>query len=240
MPKPRRSFLADRIANELREEIAAGIWEADDKLPTEAALCKRFEVSRATVRSALKELDVLGLVHSIQGSGTYVRRQTSVRDGLERMGSISDSITASGKAPRQEYSRRTIRHVTPDEAQRMGVPASTDVVELRRRFFADNEVVCYTYDLLPLAIFPEGFDPKELTGSVFNYFVEVLDRHPSLGLARVHAVQSTHIAWGEKSEKHHLFLLLDQLQYDQNNELIGYSKTYFVEGAYAFELVRKN
>lgn len=236
----RRSFLADPIVAELKAEILDGIWEPEAKLPTEAALCERFGVSRATVRTALKELDVHGLVHSVQGSGTFVRRRSSVRDGLERMGSISNSIIASGKTPRQEYRRRTIRAVTDDEAERMSVARGTSVLELQRRFFADDEVVCYTFDLLPMAIFPSGFDPEVLTGSIFSYFESALGRHATLGVAKVHAVESKRIAWGEQAERHHLFLLLDQLQYDQHHELIGYSRTYFVEGAYAFELVRKN
>ena len=41
-----------------------GVHPPGGRLPTEADLCRRFEVSRATVRSALKELDVLGLVHT--------------------------------------------------------------------------------------------------------------------------------------------------------------------------------
>ena len=238
MPGRQRSALADPIVAALKAEILDETWAPEAKLPTEAALCKRFAVSRATVRSALKELDVLGLVHSVQGAGTFVRRHASVGDGLERMGSISDSIIASGKVPRQDYRRRTIREVTADEAERMSVAATTKVVELQRRFFADDEVVCYTFDLLPLAIFPEGFDPEVLTGSIFSYFQSALGRHATLGLAKVHAVESKRIAWGEQASRHHLFLLLDQLQYDQHNELIGYSRTYFVEGAYAFELVR--
>lgn len=235
-----KGFLADRIVQTIKAEILSGVLPAGARLPTETELGKRFGVSRATVRSAIKELDVLGLVTARQGSGTFVRTEASVGDGLEKMGSISESIQASGKRPHQEYSRRTIRAVTPDEADRMDVPANTDVLELRRRFFADDEIVCYSYDLIPLSIFPDNFDPNDLQGSVFRYFKTELGLHPALGLANVHAIESTNVAWGDESEKHRLFLLLDQLQYDRNNVLIGYSKTYFVEGAYLFRLVRRN
>lgn len=239
-PGKRRSGRADPIVDTLRERIVDGTYSPGDKLPTEAELSSTFNVSRATVRTAIRELDVLGLVWTRQGAGTFVRLRPAVHDGLERMGSISQSILASGKTPHQDYGRRTIRQVLPDEAARMGVPPTTEVLELRRRITADGEVVAYSFDLLPMSLFPAGFDPAVLTGSLFAYFEDTLGLVPWLGLAEVHAVESAHVAWGPDAHRHRLFVLLDQLQYDRDNTLLGYSRSYFVEGAYAFRLVRTN
>ena len=233
-----RRPLADDIAATLKAEIRDGVHQPGARLPTEAELCQRFLVSRATVRSAVKELDVLGLVRTQHGVGTFVRTRAGVRDGLERMGSITESIRASGKAPGHEYARRTLREVLPDEAERMEVPPDTEVLELRRRITADGDVVAYSYDLIPRELLPERFDPEELNGSVFHYFEHRLGVHPTLGLARVHAVESAHIAWGRGASKHRLFILLDQLHYDAAHRLLAYSRTYFIEGAYEFQLTR--
>jgi GntR family transcriptional regulator len=235
---PSRRPLADDIARELKAEIRDGRYPPGSRLPTEADLCRRFGVSRATVRSAVKELDVRGLVRTQQGVGTFVRRRPAVRDGLERMGSITESIRASGKLPGHEYARRTLRQVLPDEAERMEVPPDTEVLELRRRITADGEVVAYSYDLIPRALLPEGFDPEQPSGSMFAFFEQGLGLHATLGLARVRAVESSHIAWGADASKHRLFILLDQLHYDAANRLLAYSRTYFVEGAYEFQLIR--
>lgn len=56
----------------LRGEIAAGALRAGDKLPTEDELCQRFDVSRHTVRSALRDLAEDGLIASRQGSRSVV------------------------------------------------------------------------------------------------------------------------------------------------------------------------
>jgi GntR family transcriptional regulator len=233
-----RRSLAEDIVRALKAEIRDGGYPPGARLPTEAELCRRFGVSRATVRSAVKELDVLGLVHTQHGVGTFVRTRPAVRDGLERMGSISDSIRAGGRTPGHEYARRTLRPVLPDEAERMEVPPETEVLELRRRITADGEVVAYSYDLIPRTLLPARFDASELDGSVFGYFEHRLGRHPTLGLARVRAVESAHIAWGPGATRHRLFLLLDQLHYDAGHELLAYSRTYFIEGAYEFQLTR--
>lgn len=46
--------------------------EPGDRLPTERDLSTRFSVSRSVVREAIKRLQSLGRVHSLQGSGTRV------------------------------------------------------------------------------------------------------------------------------------------------------------------------
>jgi DNA-binding GntR family transcriptional regulator len=56
----------------VREEIAAGTLRVGDKLPTEEALCRRYDVSRHTVRSALRDLAEDGLIASRQGSRSVV------------------------------------------------------------------------------------------------------------------------------------------------------------------------
>ncbi|MFC4223961.1 GntR family transcriptional regulator [Lysinibacter cavernae] len=236
--KKSRPGLSEEIVQTLKSRIHDSEYLPGSRLPTEAQLCDEFAVSRATVRSAIKELDVLGLVQTKHGLGTYVRSTPQVRDGLERMGSISDSIRSSGKIPGMEYARRNVREVHPSEAEIMQVPAGIKVLELHRKIMADHEVVAYSFDLIPMSIFPDDFDPETLSGSIFAYFEDQLGLHPTLGIAEVHAVESKKIGWGEGSSQHTLFLLLDQLQYTEDGILVGYSKSYFVEGNYSFLLKR--
>ena len=73
---------------------------------------------------------------------------------------------------------------------------------------------------------------------MFDYFERRLGVRATLGVARVHAVDSAHIAWGAGAGTHRLFVLLDQLHYDATHRLLAYARTYFVEGAYEFQLIR--
>lgn len=61
------------ISRQLATEIAAGKHRAGDRLPSEAQLVQRFEVSRPTVARALRDLQDQGLIERRAGSGTYVR-----------------------------------------------------------------------------------------------------------------------------------------------------------------------
>jgi DNA-binding GntR family transcriptional regulator len=71
------------VAHTLKAEIAAGEHSVGTKLPTEYELCRRFDVSRSTVRQALAELESAGLVRRRQGSGTtVVAREPALRYSL--------------------------------------------------------------------------------------------------------------------------------------------------------------
>jgi DNA-binding GntR family transcriptional regulator len=61
------------IAEQLAADIATGASGVGKRLPSEAALCRRFEVSRHTVREALRVLGHMGLIDRRQGSGTRIR-----------------------------------------------------------------------------------------------------------------------------------------------------------------------
>lgn len=66
-------MLRQTVLLALERELKAGTWKVGEKLPSEAELCRRFSVSRSTIRSAIGGLESQGLVESRQGSGTIVR-----------------------------------------------------------------------------------------------------------------------------------------------------------------------
>ena len=63
------------IAEKLKHEIETGEYKPNDQVPKELDLAKSYNVSRITVRNALKELENQGLIYRIQGAGTYVKEQ---------------------------------------------------------------------------------------------------------------------------------------------------------------------
>ena len=68
--------LAKQIAERIRESITDGTLKADDQLPTEEELARQFQVSRPTIREALKRLAAQSLIRSRRGpaGGTFINR----------------------------------------------------------------------------------------------------------------------------------------------------------------------
>jgi GntR family phosphonate transport system transcriptional regulator len=61
-----------QIANELRQEIQASVYQIGDRLPTEYELSERFGVNRHTLRRAVEVLRQEGIVDVERGRGTFV------------------------------------------------------------------------------------------------------------------------------------------------------------------------
>ncbi|GGN45769.1 GntR family transcriptional regulator [Streptomyces kronopolitis] len=76
----RRVNAMEVVLRDLRGAIERGDYEVGDKLPSEAELGHRFEVSRSVVREALRAMQALGLTSSRAGKGTYVASPGATED----------------------------------------------------------------------------------------------------------------------------------------------------------------
>lgn len=60
------------VVQELRALIAEQQIKPGDKLPSERVLSETLQVSRSSIREALRSLELLGLIQSRHGGGTYL------------------------------------------------------------------------------------------------------------------------------------------------------------------------
>ncbi|MEO0441812.1 MAG: GntR family transcriptional regulator [Pseudomonadota bacterium] len=72
------------LADELREAVLRGDYPDPGDFPTESVLCKKYDVSRFTVREALRKLTSEGLIARKRGSGTVVQPATARAGALHQ------------------------------------------------------------------------------------------------------------------------------------------------------------
>lgn len=70
----KKPLLSKEVEDQIRNSIANRTFHFGDKLPTELELAEQFQVSRATVRDAIKNLQIMGLLSVKRGlnAGAYV------------------------------------------------------------------------------------------------------------------------------------------------------------------------
>ena len=70
----KKPSLSHTVSEKLKDSISSGAFKPGDKLPSERELMSQFEVSRVTVREALKNLQSLGMIEVKRGmnAGAYV------------------------------------------------------------------------------------------------------------------------------------------------------------------------
>jgi GntR family transcriptional repressor for pyruvate dehydrogenase complex len=70
-PVTRTTLTAD-ICRKLVSHLMRGDWIEGDRIPPERELCQRLGVGRASLREALKALEIMGMIETRLGEGTFV------------------------------------------------------------------------------------------------------------------------------------------------------------------------
>lgn len=67
-----RNNVTEQIIAYCKQQIRSGAWVVGEKIPSENQLCAELGASRASIRSALKELIGIGALESVHGKGTFL------------------------------------------------------------------------------------------------------------------------------------------------------------------------
>ena len=124
---------------------------AGDALPSERALMARHGVSRMTVRQAIAALADDGLVHRVQGSGTFVADPAFVSKSLH-LTSFSEDIRSRQMVPGTRLLSSELVGADAGVAHDLALEPGTPVVHLERLRTADKSPMCLENVWLPAAL----------------------------------------------------------------------------------------
>lgn len=230
--------LPAQLAEILRSRIMRQEWAEGEKFPTEAELVAAYGVSRVTVRDAMKELGRRGLITIKQGRGSFVSGNSQIRAGMQDLTSITSTIREMGQTPKMIYHHKVVRVANAKERERFSLAKDAKVLDIQRKILADGVTVCYSYDVLPLWVFPADFKTSQLTGSVFSFLKKYDGPTPVRAFAEVHAVINSDAAWDGDVPDNQFYVLLDQMHYDERTRPFMHTQGYFIEGRFNFTVVR--
>jgi len=108
-----------QIMNRIENMIESGDLAYGAKLPTERDLASELGVSRGTVKKAFAELEKAGVISIVWGSGAYVLKKQSTKEGPEReLGEAFFGMLADiGYAPKEAWEYAEIKY---SQAFRLG------------------------------------------------------------------------------------------------------------------------
>ncbi|MDT0263741.1 GntR family transcriptional regulator [Jatrophihabitans lederbergiae] len=129
-----------QICEFLRSRIKSGEWPRGAQIPTEAELCKAYDVSRITIRQAVALLERDGLLVRGRGRGTFVR-EPSLTAAPRSVSSFSTELRDLGmKAGSRILETGTVA-AAPEMAAEMDLEVGSELISLRRLRTADDRVI---------------------------------------------------------------------------------------------------
>ncbi len=136
------------VIEEIQQQIISGSLNRGDKLPTERDLAEQLNVSRTSVREAMRALEVLGIIQVKQGGGNFIkdRFDDALVEPLSMMFMLNEShpreIVDLRKIIEVESAYRAAERITDEEIEEL-----RDIIDqLRIQTKLKNEAMSVRFD----------------------------------------------------------------------------------------------
>lgn len=240
-PMIKRIDLKTQAKVKIQEYIASLDLSKSNKLPREEEFCRIIGVSRITLRSALNELEMEGLVHRRQGKGTFVNiTRRNMKLSFSPVGHFSDVISAAGFSPRLQPLMTEIIPADEKLAAALGINPGDEVVRDKKYFYADDVVCAYCEDHFARSLIGD-MELKELNAaglSVFHYLYEITGRKVLWDKVDISAVDSSaKKELGVFADK--ALLYLHGVNYDEQDKPLVLIDEYVNTGILTFSQIRQ-
>jgi len=237
----KRIPLARQVVQEILAGTASGkLVQANGMLPSETDLSARFDVSRATIREALTELEHRGLVFRKHGVGTFVSQTPRIDAGLEELESIETLARRIGLETQMGDPSIEERAATSAEAQCLEASTKISVLAISRVIKVGSRRIAYLVDIVPATILRRQDLDHKFRGSVLDLFIQRGD----LELNHSRTDISIESAKGEIARKLNLragspLHKLEAQLFTREGQVVDYSISYFVPGYFRFHVIRR-
>ncbi len=233
-----RTLLADRLRDELLEEITSSQSQPGTKLPTEGQLAKRFNVSRATVREAVRGLVEAGYVTRRRGSGSYVAERRRMPHGLDSTLSYRAMIETAGARAGMRILQAAFEPCGQEDGPLQLSPGDT-VLAVERVRTADDRPVIYSLDRIPARLLRTDLDLQNLDPSLFALLSSSghAADHATATLRAVASTSQTAKVLGVRRGRPLLYI--EEVDYGRDGTPVMLSREWHVSEAFDVRINRK-
>lgn len=154
----------------LIQEIQTNMSE-EQQLPSEREIGEKYNVSRATVRQAMQEMEQEGYIYRSHGKGTFVAPQR-VNQELLRFYSFTEEMKKLGKNPSSQVLEFEVVECEKKISKKLEIAESQKVYKILRLRLADNKPMMIETTYLPYDRFP-GMMREELEqAAMYDVFAQ--------------------------------------------------------------------
>jgi GntR family transcriptional regulator len=232
--------ISSQIENILLERIHEGKYTTEAIFPSEAELCQEFNVSRATVRTAISALSAKGLLIRRPGKGTFLTQSLRLDSGLERLESVLSIARRQGLKP--EIKGLSVTVVNADEtiATRLACMVDQPITLIQRTIFVEKQAYSLHQDYVPNKFLGPTQIGNQFDGSV----LDLLKLHHSPPLKEaVTEITSVNANQDQSSQlgvsPNDALILLRETVYDEGSEIVSYSENFFVPDRFYLHVLRR-
>lgn len=183
--------IAEQVHTVILTRIREGVYIPGERMPSESEFAAELAVSRSSVRTALTRLETTGLITRRHGEGAFVNRHapeahTFISDFWE----FSSLVRETGRTPRVVVLSSQKRAANEAEAAALEILKGDGVFEFVRLFYADNDPVIYTLNIVPAFFFKTELEQVDGTRLIDDLLELYCGLKLAYASAKISAVQA--------------------------------------------------
>lgn len=155
-----------KIHNQIKRDIENKKYVVGQRIPAERQLALKFNVSRMTLRQAIKTLEDEGILERRLGSGTYVASQ-KVQEKMSGVMSFTDITRSNGQVPSSKLISYRVTKPSLSEKEKLNIKDTDSVLRMERVRSADSVPICYEVATIPYDLV-EDFSKDEVSTSLYD------------------------------------------------------------------------
>jgi GntR family transcriptional regulator len=158
-----------QLISVLKGKIYNGEWKPGDQILSEPELCDVFGVSRTVVRQALREIELEGLIVRRKGKGTFVAEPKIDESLAQKLTGFYHDMVERGLTPVTHVLRQIVIKAPKKVLDYLDLPPDTDVIELYRLRFVNDEPIVLVISYLPYSLCPKVAEADFSSQSLYEF-----------------------------------------------------------------------
>ena len=242
----RTASLADQVLDILVERIRNREYPPESQLPPENDLATEFNVSRATVRTAVSNLAARGLVVRKQGVGTFVSTLSSLPNALNEATDFHTLISRGGFQSGEQLIRAEMIVPPTELASALNLAPDQPVLQSYKIFTADDQPVIYCITSVPGWVLEADLDfPAANHPGLGQPLYQFLERYGHqrveyhIATLRADLVQGIDFSVDLPYDPLTPMLVISETGYNADERPVFHSLEYYPGNHMSFELVRR-
>jgi GntR family transcriptional regulator len=238
------------VAQSLRDMIINGELLPGSQLPNELDLAEQLGVSRTTLRVALNLLENQGFLYKRHGVGTFVQERPLLVNNLSLNFGVTELLQSLGYEPGCSHLEITAQKSTAQQSNLLSIGKGEEVVAVKRVRTANGEPIIYSEDFFPVTLL-ERLGPNGNLDALRKLIEEHMSMYTLLegfmGLHLAHGIATLEprvaderlMSILELTEHCPVLLLIQQVDYNDENEPVIMTDEYHSAGAFRFSVFRQ-
>jgi len=213
----------------------------EGRIPSETSLADEMGVSRTTVRDALSRLELEGTVYRKQGAGTFVNEPgLRIQTRLDEIWAYEAMLKAHGYTPSTRILSVTSNSADAHITETLSLNDTEEVVRVKKLFLADDKPVIYVENYIPRTLISSNYTADDFRQPISQTLSDLTQQHLAYYVSDIiPLIADTNLRHTLDLSLNTALISFDEVGYNQENQPILYSRSYFKDDLLRLRLLRR-